>query len=326
MRPRRGDDARGTFARTASCEGFFLRYSIQPAPAFLGFRIRRRIIHQRGRVRAQGGRRLEFARLPALPRAPPSGILKKMTTTTTVVWISARSSSSSSCWASSARASSSASWTCVYAACRARKRARRRSTPARHRAGGVVDAQAQEKRASVAPAGRRAAGRRTWRRDRIDIEPRPRYVEFRLVLLSELPFRSHSTKETFLPGAGFGTVCTSSASSSSSTSAARGLGLLGHVPLVGLVPEGALRQRHARPSARTLMASAICVRGWTTATTPSSRLDDGAGTRDDGALDRRRRPPRGRRSPDLVEAHAPRGLLGRHALGVGHERCTRQRQ
>ena len=58
------------------------------------------------------------------------------------------------------------------------------------------------------------------------------------------------------------------------------------------------------------MASAICVRGCVT-TAPSIEEEG----------------PAGRRSPDLVEAHAPRGLLGRHALGVGHERVhVRQRQ
>ena len=58
------------------------------------------------------------------------------------------------------------------------------------------------------------------------------------------------------------------------------------------------------------MASAICVRGYVT-TAPSIEEEG----------------PAGRRSPDLVEAHAPRGLLGRHALGVGHERVhVRQRQ
>ena len=65
MRTRRGDDARG-HSRERLLRGL-LSALLDPAGApFFSLRVRRRIIHQRGRVRAQGGRAVEPVRLPPL--------------------------------------------------------------------------------------------------------------------------------------------------------------------------------------------------------------------------------------------------------------------
>ena len=106
-------------------------------------------------------------------------------------------------------------------------------------------------------------------------------------------FGTNSTKLSY-QGRGFGTATTHSLHVLLVVGllrGRRGLGLLDVEALVGLVPEGALRQRHAELLRADLDGVGDLRAGMRDdSTTPSSRLDDGAGTRDDGALDRRRRP------------------------------------